>query len=207
MWYYKNISSRGPLSMTNTLFNSLWPSDAIYMWHRSGSTLAQVMASCLTAPSHYLDRWSVLTYHQWGLVAFTWGQFHRKYSRYLSLIWVCKLLILYYSLISQGPMSSIKKRWQNSISISIMLAVSPTAALDRKLKFDTIKVQDWKTPGWTTDKKHHQMDRWSNVEMQWINVHFSITYNYSVYKLRLKWTSFGHQTNNLFVTLTHLNKF
>ena len=33
--------------------NSLWPSDI--MWrHRSGSTLAQVMACCLTAPSHYL---------------------------------------------------------------------------------------------------------------------------------------------------------
>ena len=27
----------------------------------------------------------MLTYHQWGLVAFTWGQFHEKCSRYLSL--------------------------------------------------------------------------------------------------------------------------
>ena len=34
--------------------NSLWPSDTIW-WHRSGSTLAQVMAGCLTAPSHYLN--------------------------------------------------------------------------------------------------------------------------------------------------------
>ena len=31
--------------------NSLWPSDTIWR-HRSGSTLAQVMACCLTAPSH-----------------------------------------------------------------------------------------------------------------------------------------------------------
>ena len=30
-------------------FNSLWPSDAIW-WQRSGSTLATVMACCLTAP-------------------------------------------------------------------------------------------------------------------------------------------------------------
>ena len=35
-------------------FNSLWHSDAI--WHyRSGSTMAQVKACCLKAPSHYLN--------------------------------------------------------------------------------------------------------------------------------------------------------
>ena len=33
----------------------LQPSDAIW-WHRSGSPLAQLMACCLTAPSHY-QRW------------------------------------------------------------------------------------------------------------------------------------------------------
>ena len=36
------------------LINSLWPSDAVWR-QRSGSTLAQVMACCLTAPSHYLN--------------------------------------------------------------------------------------------------------------------------------------------------------
>ena len=35
--------------------NSLWPSDAIWQ-QRSGSTLAQVMACCLMAPSHYLTQ-------------------------------------------------------------------------------------------------------------------------------------------------------
>ena len=30
----------------------------------------------------------MLTNHQWGLVALTWGQFHRKSFRYLSLRWV-----------------------------------------------------------------------------------------------------------------------
>ena len=40
--------------------NSLWPSDAIW-WHRSGSSLAQVMAWCLTAPSHYLNHcWLII---------------------------------------------------------------------------------------------------------------------------------------------------
>ena len=40
--------------------NSLWPSDAI--WRQgSGSTLAQVMACCLTAPSHYLNQcWLII---------------------------------------------------------------------------------------------------------------------------------------------------
>ena len=38
----------------NTFLNSLWPSDAI--WRQgSMSTLVQVMACCLMAPSHYLN--------------------------------------------------------------------------------------------------------------------------------------------------------
>ena len=35
-------------------FNSLWPSGPIWQ-HRSGSTLAQAMACCLTAPNHHLN--------------------------------------------------------------------------------------------------------------------------------------------------------
>ena len=43
------------------IFNSLRPSDAIW-WYRSGSTLAQVMAWCLTAPSHYLNQcWQIIS--------------------------------------------------------------------------------------------------------------------------------------------------
>ena len=41
--------------------NSLRPSDAIWR-HRSGSTLAQVMACCLMEPSHYLNQyWLIIT--------------------------------------------------------------------------------------------------------------------------------------------------
>ena len=41
--------------------NSLRPSDAIWR-HRSGPTLAQVMACCLTAPSHYLNQcWLIIS--------------------------------------------------------------------------------------------------------------------------------------------------
>ena len=45
--------------------NSLWPSDAI---KRQGteSTLAQVMACCLTAPSHYLNQcWLIISKVLW----------------------------------------------------------------------------------------------------------------------------------------------
>ena len=37
------------------IVNSLWPNDAIWR-HRSGSTLVHVMACCLAAPSHYLNK-------------------------------------------------------------------------------------------------------------------------------------------------------
>ena len=50
---------------TSHELNSLWPSDAI--WRQgSRSTLVQVMACCLTAPSHYLNQcWLVITKVQW----------------------------------------------------------------------------------------------------------------------------------------------
>ena len=46
-------------------YNSLRPSDAIWRW-RSRSTLAQVMACCLTAPSHYLNQcWLMISEVLW----------------------------------------------------------------------------------------------------------------------------------------------
>ena len=44
---------------------TLWPNDSI--WRRkSGSALAQVMACCLTAPSHYLNQcWLIISEVQW----------------------------------------------------------------------------------------------------------------------------------------------
>ena len=44
--------------------NSLRPSDTIWQ-HRSGSTLAQVMACCLTAPSHYLNQYWLISKVYW----------------------------------------------------------------------------------------------------------------------------------------------
>ena len=45
----------------------LWPSDAIW-WHRFGSTLAQVMACCLSVPSHYRNQcWPSISEVLWHL--------------------------------------------------------------------------------------------------------------------------------------------
>ena len=56
----KYMSHRQMHSMYND-FNSLRPSDAI-LRRRTGSTLAQVMACRLTAPSHYLNQcWLIIS--------------------------------------------------------------------------------------------------------------------------------------------------
>ena len=47
------------------MINSLWPSDAIW-WHRSGSTLTQIMACCLKTSSHYLNLcWLIINRVLW----------------------------------------------------------------------------------------------------------------------------------------------
>ena len=48
----------------SSILNSLRPRDAI--WQRSGSPLAQVMACCLMAPSHYLNQcWLIIDKVEW----------------------------------------------------------------------------------------------------------------------------------------------
>ena len=48
-----------------TVINSLWSSDGIW-WHRSGSTLVQVMAWFVMAPSHCLNQcWLLISGDQW----------------------------------------------------------------------------------------------------------------------------------------------
>ena len=51
------------ISLAQSSINSLWPSDAIW-WHKSGSTLAQVMAKC--RPSHCLKQcWHIINMFMW----------------------------------------------------------------------------------------------------------------------------------------------
>ena len=69
--------------LCNTVFNSPWPGDAI-LQHRSGSTLTQVMACCLTAPSHYLNQC-------WLVISGFCGIHVRAIFQEILLISICKM--------------------------------------------------------------------------------------------------------------------
>ena len=50
----------------------------------------------------------MLTDHQWGLVAFTWGQYHKKCSRYLPFIRVSRVLSQTSNkILSTSPLASM----------------------------------------------------------------------------------------------------
>ena len=64
---YTMGSFNGPLCPgINGLINSLWPNDATWQQSSVELTLAQVMACCLTAPSHYLNQcWLIISEVVW----------------------------------------------------------------------------------------------------------------------------------------------
>ena len=65
--YHSTCTSRVLPSITSVcpVVNSLWPGDSIWR-HGTRSTVAQVMACCLTAPSHYLNQcWLIISKVQW----------------------------------------------------------------------------------------------------------------------------------------------
>ena len=64
------------------LLNSLSPTDTVWRY-RSESTSPHTII-------YYskLFRQPALTNHQWDVVAFTWEQFHKNDTRYLSLVWL-----------------------------------------------------------------------------------------------------------------------
>ena len=70
IWLYSFLTTFEYTSLLDYVINmnriyckcihSLWHSNAIW-WHRSGSTQAQVMTCCLTAPGHYLIQCWIIT--------------------------------------------------------------------------------------------------------------------------------------------------
>ena len=67
VWQYNSSEDPVPIDFIYGClkFNSLGPSDAIWHW-RSWSTLVQVMACCLMAPSHYLNQcWLIISKVLW----------------------------------------------------------------------------------------------------------------------------------------------
>ena len=109
------------LRLSHTV-NSLRPSDAIWR-HGTRSTLAQVMACCLTAPSHYLNRcWLIINKVQWHssegncaniymhtVFFILWDQFFLRYLSHQS--W--KLVENYLSQIS---FKSPRGQWVNTVT-------------------------------------------------------------------------------------------
>ena len=63
----KDVQKNGKI-IWGMIINSLWPADST-RWHRYGSTLAQVMACCLAATSHYLNQyWLIIRQVLWLLL-------------------------------------------------------------------------------------------------------------------------------------------
>ena len=61
------IKDEDKILLRSQHFNTLLSSDTIW-WHRSGSTLPQVMACCLVATSHNLNQcWLIIGEDQWQL--------------------------------------------------------------------------------------------------------------------------------------------
>ena len=89
-WWYINIGYHCSWPSESKTLNSLWPRDAIWC-NRSGSTLPQVTACCLTVPSHYLNQcWLISKVH---CVTFILGKFHIRYLSLQSLKLAFKFLV------------------------------------------------------------------------------------------------------------------
>ena len=95
--YYRSSQIQDNIQIMNISFmsfktiqhvNSLGPSDAIWR-QRSGSTLVQVMACCLTAPSHYLNQCRlIISKVEWHSSK---GEFTRDTSAIITeIIWKIK---------------------------------------------------------------------------------------------------------------------
>ena len=81
--------------------NTLGPTDAIWR-HKAWLTWVQVMACCLTAPSHYLNpHWLIISEFLCHLPEGS----STGNVQYLYLIWVWISLTENYSCISKGPVS------------------------------------------------------------------------------------------------------
>ena len=70
--------------MVNTRYKH-WPRNTMWQ-HRSGATLAQVMACCLTAPSHYLTQcWLIISKVQWHSSESNFKEIHQLSTTKINL--------------------------------------------------------------------------------------------------------------------------
>ena len=69
------------------MFTHMWPGDAAW-WHSSGSTLAQVMAWCRQATSHYLSQCWPSSTSSYGITRPQWVKLNRAgYSQSMTKIY------------------------------------------------------------------------------------------------------------------------
>ena len=88
-WFENFFCKLTAILSSSHCVNSLWPSDTI--WHqRSWSTLDQVMACCLTAPSHYLNQcWLLISVFLWHSPESNFAVF-----KLLQCIMILKIILL-----------------------------------------------------------------------------------------------------------------
>ena len=88
------------MCLINTSYNSLCRNENIW-WERSGSTLVQLMASCLTASSHYLNQcWIIIMWHS-----------HE--SNFVRNTHSCNLLHVFRDYIFKITSASLRIQWVN----------------------------------------------------------------------------------------------
>ena len=107
--------------------NSLWPSDAIWQ-HISESTLAQVMACCLMAPSHYLNQcWLIISEVLWqsprgNFTRYTSATNHQNYLEHYFSKMLLKSSrgqwVKHYHHISRGTMICV---WEVLAYLSVVM--------------------------------------------------------------------------------------
>ena len=88
---------------------SLWSSEAIWWW-RTGSALTQVMACCLTAPSHYLNQcWHIIKGVLWHSSRFTgFAQHINSYNGFVN-----KVVNFFH--VSKRPMSLMQPKREGDV--------------------------------------------------------------------------------------------
>ena len=130
------LDQRDWCSVRGPDLNSLWSSDAIWQ-HRTGSTLAQVMACCLTAPRHYQNQC-------WLIISKVQGHSSESnFTRDTSAIYHWSLLVNYLSQISfKSPRAmsqwvDIQIKWDfrplSSLVVGLPAEIQPTWLCERQL--------------------------------------------------------------------------
>ena len=110
------------------------------MWrHRTGTTLVETSAWCLTAHTHTIT-WTNVDYPHWGLVVITWEQFHYRYISHQLITFPCISLIYNFIQISQGPINELK--WHpGQLWYTLYLPENPTNV--NTVRFDIGYVLSW----------------------------------------------------------------